>query len=159
MKVIKIAWCISEGNLTSCQFIMYFVSVQYQMCTNKNSNFSRFSAEYSCTFNLRFFPFDGQTCIMEFKARTVTKNYLTLVPGILKYKGPKVLVEFIISNITMTTGIENTTRSVVRIVVDFKRQYIYHMSQSYFQSFLLGFLAYLTFWIDISNFSDRFEYK
>ena len=145
--------------MTSCQFIAYLESVQYQMCTNKNSNFSRFSAEYSCTFNLRFFPFDGQTCIMEFKARTVTKNYLTLVPGILKSKGPKVLVEFIISNITMTTGIENTTRSVVRIVVDFKRQYIYHMSQSYFQSFLLGFLAYLTFWIDISNFSDRFEYK
>ena len=95
---------------------------------------------------------------MEFKARTVTKNYLTLVPGILKYKGPKVLVEFIISNIKMTTGIENTTRSVVRIEVDFKRQYIYHLSQSYFQSFLLGFLAYLTFWIDVSNFSDRSEH-
>ena len=136
---------------------MTFIS--FCKCISNNLNFSRFSAEYSCTFNLRFFPFDEQTCVMEFKARTVTKNYLTLVPGILKYKGPKVLVEFIISNIKMTTGIENTTRSVVRIEVDFKRQYIYHLSQSYFQSFLLGFLAYLTFWIDVSNFSDRSEHE
>ena len=36
------------------------------------------------------------------------------------------------------------------------RQYTYHLSQSFFQSFLLGFLAYLTFWIDITDFTDRF---
>ena len=64
----------------------------------------RYSAEYHCTFNLRFFPFDDQTCTMEFKARTVTKNYLKLVPGHLKYLGPHVLVEFIVANMTIEEG-------------------------------------------------------
>ena len=145
----------------------------------------RYSAEYHCTFNLRFFPFDDQTCTMEFKARTVTKNYLQLVPGHLKYLGPHVLVEFIVANMTIEegkwkswinisesdlfvcffwkrnliliffSGRDNVTRSEVKIEINFTRQYTYHLSQSYFQSFLLGFLAYLTFWIDVSNFTDR----
>ena len=42
---------------------------------------------------------------MEFKARTVTRNYLQLLPGQLRYKGPKVLVEFVVSNITMGEGL------------------------------------------------------
>ena len=42
---------------------------------------------------------------MEFKARTVTRNYLELLPGLLRYKGPKVLVEFVVSNITMGEGL------------------------------------------------------
>ena len=44
----------------------------------------------------------------------------------------------------------------MKIEINFTRQYTYHLSQSYFQSFLLGFLAYLTFWIDVSNFTDRY---
>ena len=92
---------------------------------------------------------------MEFKARTVTKQYLQLMPGILRYKGPKVLVEFVVSNVTMGFGRENVTRSEIRIVINLARQYTYHLTQSFFQSFLLGTLAYLTFWIDISDFTDR----
>ena len=42
---------------------------------------------------------------MEFKARTVTRNFLELLPGELRYKGPKVLVEFVVSNITMGEGL------------------------------------------------------
>ena len=149
MKDTRTVWCISEGKIV-------LLKMQNHVFWSIFHFSYRFSAEYSCPFNLRFFPFDQQTCIMEFKARTVTKNYLTLVPGKLKYKGPEVLVEFIVSNITLGTGIQNTTRSEVRIVIEFERQYTYHLSQSYFQSFLLGFLAYLTFWIDVSDFTDRF---
>ena len=116
----------------------------------------RFYAEYHCTFNLRFFPFDEQICKMEFKARTVTKQYLKLLPGNLKYKGPKVLVEFVVSNVTMGFGRQNVTRSEIRIIIKLARQYTYHLTQSFFQSFLLATLAYLTFWINISDFTDRF---
>ena len=84
------------------------------------------------------------------------RQYLELLPGRLKYKGPEVLVEFIVSDVNMTTGRENTTRSEIRIVINLARQYTYHLSQSFFQSWLLGFLAYLTFWININDFTDRF---
>ena len=128
----------------------------YQGYKNSLMYLRRVYAEYNCVFNLRFFPFDEQVCKMEFKARTVTKQYLLLMPGEFKYKGPEVLVEFVVSNITMTEGRKNVTRSEVRIVINLRRQYVYHLSQSFFQSFLMGFLAYLTFWIDINDFTDRF---
>ena len=66
------------------------------------------------------------------------------------------MVEFIVSNTNMTTAREHTTRSEIRIVINLARQYTYHLSQSFFQSWLLGFLAYLTFWININDFTDRF---
>ena len=84
------------------------------------------------------------------------RQYLELLPGRLNYKGPEVLVEFIVSNTNMTTAREHTTRSEIRIVINLARQYTYHLSQSFFQSWLLGFLAYLTFWININDFTDRF---
>ena len=76
----------------------------YEGYKNSLMYLRRVMAEYHCTFNLRFFPFDDQVCKMEFKSRTVTKNYLTLLPGILKYKGPEVLVEFVVTDIQMTEG-------------------------------------------------------
>ena len=45
----------------------------YQGYKNSLMYLRRFYAEYHCTFNLRFFPFDEQVCKMEFKARTVTR--------------------------------------------------------------------------------------
>ena len=54
---------------------------------------------------------------MEFKARTVTRNYLELLPGLLRYKGPKVLVEFVVSNITMGEGLFTTTYVLIFIYV------------------------------------------
>ena len=128
----------------------------YQGYKNALMYLRRYYAEYHCTFNLRFFPFDEQICKMEFKARTVTRQYLELIPGNLRYRGPQTLVEFVVSNVTMGPGRLNVTRSEIRIVIKLARQYTYHLSQSFFQSFLLGFLAYLTFWIDIADFTDRF---
>ena len=128
----------------------------YQGYKNSVMYLRRFYAEYHCTFNLRFFPFDEQVCKMEFKARTVTRQYLELLPGRLLYKGPEILVEFVVSNVTMEEGRQNVTRSEIEITINLARQYTYHLSQSFFQSWLLGFLAYLTFWIDIQDFTDRF---
>lgn len=53
-------------------------------------------------------------------------------------------------------GEHNATRSEVEVYIKFSRQSLYHVTQSFFQSWLLGFLAYLTFWIDMEDFNDRF---
>ena len=49
----------------------------------------------------------------------------------------------------------NATRSEVEIYMKLSRQSLYHVTQSFFQSWLLGFLAYLTFWVDMEDFNDR----
>ena len=50
----------------------------------------------------------------------------------------------------------NATRSEVEVYIKLSRQYLYHVTQSFFQSWLLGFLAYLTFWVDLEDFNDRY---
>ncbi len=66
------------------------------------------------------------------------------------------LIEFVVTDLTLNISPIATSRSEVWMQVEFEREYVYHLSQSFFQSFLLSFLAYLTFWIDVDNFSDRF---
>ena len=51
----------------------------------------------------------------------------------------------------------NATRSEVEVYIKLSRQYLYHVTQSFFQSWLLGFLAYLTFWVDLEDFNDRYD--
>lgn len=116
----------------------------------------RFYAEYHCLFHLENFPFDVQVCEMIFKMRTATKKFVELRDGGLKYKGEKNLIEFNVANYTMINGSTSSTRSEMSIQIVFSRNYVYHLGQSYMQSLLLGVLAYCTFWIDISDFIDRF---
>ena len=56
----------------------------------------------------------------------------------------------------VVAGSTSSTRSELKVRIIFRRNYIYHLSQSFMQSFLMGLLTYFTFWIDISDFQDRF---
>ncbi len=64
----------------------------------------RYYAEYPCVFNLRFFPFDDQTCKIEFKAEANTNKTMELVPAGVRYFGPEKLVEFVVTDIVMGKG-------------------------------------------------------
>ena len=60
---------------------------------------------------------------------------------------------------TIFIGPVNASRSEVEVYIKLSRQYLYHVTQSFFQSWLLGFLAYLTFWVDLEDFNDRLAYE
>ena len=115
----------------------------------------RYAAEYPCTFNLRFFPFDRQTCTMIFKMRTATEKSVVLIPDGVKYNGPSQLIEFVVKKVNISKKF-GPSRSELWMEIMLERDYLYHLSQSFFQSFLLSFLAYSTFWIDVDKFSERF---
>ena len=71
-----------------CTPRLYHLDV-YQGYKNSLMYLRRYYAEYHCTFNLRFFPFDEQVCKMEFKARTVTRYVFSIFDfqgGNLSYK-------------------------------------------------------------------------
>ena len=116
----------------------------------------RYQADYHCVFDLRPFPFDRQECTLLFKMRSATKQQVVLNPGSLEFQGPKTLVEFVIEDLWLTSGNPKATRSEVALHIKMSRSYLFHITQTFFQSFLLAFLAYLTFWIDIEDFNDRF---
>ena len=97
-----------------------------------------------------------------------TMYNLTMLPGACRHDSNIILwgSRFMVSPKDKTlqhrqiffsfSGRPTDARSELKIRVIFKRDYVYHLSQSFLQSFLMGFLTYLTFWIDISDFPDRF---
>ena len=131
-------------------------NLMYPGYSNSLVYIRRYQAEYQCMFDLRPFPFDRQECTLLFKMRSATKQQVVLTPGSLIFQGPKTQVEFVIEDLWLTNGNENSTRSEVALHIRMSRSYLFHITQTFFQSFLLAFLAYLTFWIDIEDFNDRF---
>lgn len=123
---------------------------------NEIQHLRRMYAEYHCEFNVRFFPFDRHECFMIIKLRSATTNMAILRSAGVNYEGPRVLTEFLISEMSMKPANSTDGRSKLIISIKFERLYKFHLSQSFFQSWLLGFLSYLTFWIDIRKFNDRF---
>ena len=54
---------------------------------------------------MRFFPFDEQECVIDFKAEANTNQTLKLVPARVRYLGPVAMVEFTVSNVTFGPGV------------------------------------------------------
>ena len=116
----------------------------------------RYYTTHPCIYNLRFFPFDQQRCKIIFKMRTATTKTVRIKPNGVKYSATRNLVDFIVTDLYLTPGTANTSRSEAWLFLDFAREPLYHISQTFFQSFLLSFLGYLTFYINIEDFTDRF---
>ena len=49
----------------------------------------------------------------------------------------------------------NNPNFLKRLVILFERDYFYYMTQSFLTTFVLGMLAYSTFFINIDDFNDR----
>ena len=110
----------------------------------------KFKLEYLCNFHLPKFPFDFLTRIRVPKNKSVM-----FVDEAVVYKGPKVLAEFQVNKITYKASLEHKETSFT-YSVGFNRLYTSHLTSIYFQTFLMWFLAYLTLFIEIEDFSNRF---
>ena len=109
--------------------------------------------------------------------RTATKTYVRIEPGDIRYDGKRELVEFLVTNWTIRDqdimaqrdtkvrlDIENTNQRKIlhtthhtlqALVITFKRQPMYYVTSCFLPTFMLGILAYFTFYIDIADFNDR----
>ena len=65
---------------------------------------SRYYAEYHCAFDLKNFPFDVQRCQMIFRTRTATVAKIKFEPQNIIYSGPVDMIEFSLTNYTITKG-------------------------------------------------------
>ena len=117
----------------------------------------KFKLEYLCDFHLGKFPFDDQRCDFLMRVRVPNNKSVIFVPKTeaVMYNGPRVLAEFEIHEISYKTTLE-IKETTFTYSICFKRLFISHLTSTYFQSFLMWFLAYLTLFIQIEDFSNRF---
>ena len=117
----------------------------------------KFKLEYLCNFNLQKFPFDHQECSFLMKIRVANNMSIMFMPvaDAVVYSGSKELAEFRINEISHNARLKSKETSFT-YSISFQRMYISHLSSTYFQTFLMWFLAYLMLFIRIEDFSNRF---
>ena len=53
-----------------------------------------YNIEFFCDYDMRWYPFDAQTCYMDMKLGGGTDKLVSLIPGQLKYLGPQELTQY-----------------------------------------------------------------
>ena len=117
----------------------------------------RMKLKYRCDFFLLYFPFEETTCEFYLSIRTTGNNSVMMTKNddSVIYQGPKILNEFEIVDFWSRTGHHQTNTSFI-YTFKFKRLYLQHLMTTFFQSFLLWILAYITLFINENDFSNRF---
>ena len=112
---------------------------------------------YRCEFFVKNFPFDDGTCSFIISLAKNGNNTIVLTQDheSVSYDGPLVLNEFEIKSINSTTKHSERKTSFI-FKVQFQRLYKQHLLSTFLQSFLLWLLSYMTLFIDIADFSNRF---
>ena len=117
----------------------------------------RTRGSYDCKFQLKRFPFDIQKC--RFTLRLNTKDAVT-PPRLMNehkiiYKGEKISNNFEIHRIdTDSTASQMEARYTFTIIMS--RKYTNQMISIFMPSWLIWFVAYLSFFINLDNFNNRF---
>ena len=109
-----------------------------------------------CTFDLKMYPFDSQSCyisvVLENAEAEVTfdilssQNVTTLIPTTIEAEYTLISVKVFDPPLSKGTLV---------IVFDFMRNPMYHIFSTYIPTLILLLIAYGTTFIDVNNFSDR----
>ena len=109
-----------------------------------------------CTFDLRYFPFDKQSCTFVFKMAYNRFNAAVLKKDKtdITYVGPKTAKGFKIVEAFACTNV-TLRHSYFNVYVNLERVYTDQLIAAFFPTILLWLLAYFTLFIDHDNFSER----
>jgi len=115
--------------------------------------------DWTCDYDLIYYPFDTQVCKMVFDMTGVTRQYVDMdvdYDGV-EYTGQSVLLEYIVGDM-MLKKMGNETGSKyagMKVSLILSRRWFYHAVSVFLQSVLLLVVAYSTFYYRIDNFQDR----
>jgi len=128
-------------------------------------NMREYFVSFNCDFDLKMYPFDTQVCDMQYQVNGIPIRFLSLGVEIPEgcpdctggeYLGNRNLVEYLVGDIVMEDlGNYTEVFGRARVKILFKRRWFYHLITVFFQSVLLIFVSYMTFYFKISNFQDR----
>ena len=136
---------------------LYLEVLDYPGSQNSFLVSQRMRLKYRCDFILVYFPFDETICNFNLSLRVLGNNSMKLVrdENSVTYDGPKTLNEFqVVKFWSSSSDSQSKTSFTYSFKID--RLYGQPLMTTFFQSFLLWVLAYITLFINVDNFSDRF---
>ena len=118
-----------------------------------------FKLQYKCIFNLFTFPFDRKECIFRIKLKRAEKVTTNLVPSAQSviYLGPRTVHQFRIGNIQNRRSQLEKDKTSFLFTISLYRNYNPQLISTFFPTFLLCLISYSTLFIDLNNFTMRFQ--
>ena len=117
----------------------------------------RVRGSYDCKFRLRTFPFDTQTC--QFKSyirpKKGTHLYFTTDNDSIRYIGDSMAKDFEVQGVQAIAGMDGN-QPFFEITLTMRRAVMSNVISLFIPTWLIWLLAYLTFYIDLQNFNNRF---
>ena len=118
--------------------------------------------DWTCDYNLLFYPFDTQVCKMTFEIQGGTKDYLQLEADAydnftgVDYLGDKLLLEYTVGDMLLKVINDSEAKHAkMKVSLTFTRRWFYHGVNVFLQSVLLLIVSYMTFYYRVDNFQDR----
>lgn len=112
---------------------------------------------YNCRFDLFRFPFDVQLCSYKLMLKDVSHRHVQLIStsSSVMFTGDDVLEDFKVIGLNSCSE-DMEHGSIYIFQIKFEHLYYQQLSTTYFLVFLMWSLAYLTFFIDVNDFDNRF---
>ena len=102
-----------------------------------------YNIDFFCDYDMRWYPFDAQTCFMVMKLGGGSQELLSLIPGLLKYLGPEELTQYYVKKYTIgETTLENAIGLGVSIT--FGRRLLGTILTVYLPTVLLNVIGHAT---------------
>jgi len=114
--------------------------------------------DWTCDYDLLYYPFDTQVCKMVFDMSGATVEYvdMNLDGEGVEYTGKKALLEYHVGQMMLKPLNESGRKYAgMKVTMALTRRWFYHAISVFLQSVLLLIVAYMTFYYRIDNFQDR----
>ena len=102
-----------------------------------------YNIEFFCDYDMRWFPFDTQTCFMVLKLGGGADKLVSLSPGDLEYLGPEELTQYYVKNYMIEETSSNGI-NVLRVSITFGRRLLGTILTVYLPTILLNIIGHAT---------------
>ena len=102
-----------------------------------------YSIRFYCEYDMRWYPFDQQTCQIQMVMDGVLENYADLLPGVVQFSGPQELTQYYIMSYDMVKADIQGRKGVV-VSITLGRRLLGTFLTVYFPTILLSVIGYAT---------------
>ena len=98
-----------------------------------------FSLDFKCSFELRRYPFDTQTCEIEMAVTFAESKFVRLIPSKLQYIGPVEMLTY--SVVDFDIGVGDVPPASLKVTIQLKRMVSQHLLSTYLPSLCILVIA------------------
>ena len=102
-----------------------------------------YATDFLCLYNMNWYPFDTQSCSLDFMLDATANTFVSLMPGSLNYSGPVELTQYFVRQSTMTAHTFDD-REGVRVLVVLGRRLLSNILTVYMPTILLNIMGHVT---------------